>query len=245
MLKMPYDQDTQPGEANDNPAPKKNRSKYYHFLPANWQRQTTIAWIKKVHAWTGLWGALLFIILGVSGFLLNHRNILKIDTGSNIEVANITMTADNGPFDIREAYARWLEGEFNISKLPLPERKPRQNVSFNGKNVEQAEEWRVRYNGPNAFIASTYTPSTNQLTLSKQDKNFLAFIKNLHKGSGLTAAWILFIDAIAGAFLFMSITGILLWSKLHGTRLVAGLIFFSSTLIAILTALPGILFSAL
>ncbi|UTW56563.1 PepSY-associated TM helix domain-containing protein [Kordiimonas sp. SCSIO 12610] len=238
---MPFEEKA----ANQTPPKPKKKSKYYYFLPANWQRQNTIAWIKKVHAWTGLWGALIFIMLGVSGFFLNHRSVLKIDTGGNVEVANITMVAENGPFSTREDYARWLEGEFNISKLPLPERKREQTVSFNGKPVTEAEEWRVRYNGPNAFITSTYTPSTNQLTLSKQDKNFLAFIKNLHKGSGLTAAWILFIDAIAGAFLFMSITGILLWSKLHGTRLVAGLIFFSSTILAILTALPGILFSAL
>lgn len=223
----------------------RKKTKYYYFLPANWQRQSTIAWIKKMHAWTGLWGALIFIMLGVSGFLLNHRSILKIDTGANIEVANITMAAADGPFKSREDYARWLEAEFNISKLPLPERKPKQSVSFNGKPIVEAEEWRVRYNGPNAFITSSYTPSTNQLTLSKEDKNFLAFIKNLHKGSGLTATWILFLDAIAGAFLFMSITGIILWSKLHGTRLLAGMIFLSSAILGIITALPGVLFSAL
>ena len=242
---MPYEQqDNETLQSTRTPAVKP-RAKYYHFMPRGWQKQKTMEWIRKTHAWTGLWGALIFLMLGVSGFLLNHRNILKIDTGPDVEVASITMTAADGPFDTREAYARWLESEFAISKLPLPERKPAQQVSFNGKTVEEPEEWRVRYNGPNAFITSTYLPGTNQLTLSKREKGFFTFIKNLHKGSGLTATWILFIDAIAGAFLFMSITGIMLWSRLHGGKLAAGLIFFSCALAAVLTALPGILFSAL
>ena len=50
------------------------------FVPKSWQRVKIINWLKRIHAWAGFWGALLFLLMGTSGFLLNHRDKLKIDT---------------------------------------------------------------------------------------------------------------------------------------------------------------------
>ena len=57
------------------------------FLPRGWQRADALRWLKKVHAWTGFWGAVLFLMMGTSGFLLNHRSILKIETAKSVEVS--------------------------------------------------------------------------------------------------------------------------------------------------------------
>ena len=39
----------------------------------------TVAWIARLHGWIGLWGAVLGLVFGVSGFVLNHRAVLKLD----------------------------------------------------------------------------------------------------------------------------------------------------------------------
>ena len=39
--------------------------------------------------------------------------------------------------------------------------------------------------------------------------------------TGASAAWILLTDTLAGALIMLSITGLLLWTKLHGSRLLA------------------------
>jgi uncharacterized protein len=74
------------------------------FVPARLQRTHILIWLKRVHAWTGLWGAALFLLLGVSGFLLNHRNVLKIEAGAPVELSEValpvapgTIVDDTGP----------------------------------------------------------------------------------------------------------------------------------------------------
>ncbi len=53
-------------------------------------------------------------------------------------------------------------------------------------------------------------------------------------------AWILLTDTLAGALLILAITGILLWSRLHGPRLLAaGLI--GTTLTALLALMANTL----
>ena len=37
------------------------------------RRATFIKWLRKVHGWVGLWGAVLGLLFGTTGFLLNHR----------------------------------------------------------------------------------------------------------------------------------------------------------------------------
>ena len=40
-------------------------------------------------------------------------------------------------------------------------------------------------------------------------------------GTGANVAWVLLVDTLAGGLIVMSLTGMLLWSRLHGTRLTA------------------------
>ena len=53
------------------------------------------------------------------------------------------------------------------------------------------------------------------------DPNLLATLNRLHMATGASAAWILLTDTLAGALIALSLTGILLWTKLHGSRLLA------------------------
>src|SRR5690349_20141788 len=42
------------------------------FLPDALRKGSLLKWLKRVHAWLGLWGAVLGLLFGVTGILLNH-----------------------------------------------------------------------------------------------------------------------------------------------------------------------------
>src|SRR4051812_47553362 len=44
------------------------------------RRGIFLKWLRKTHGWIGLWVAALGLLFGVTGFLQNHRAIMKIPT---------------------------------------------------------------------------------------------------------------------------------------------------------------------
>ena len=46
-----------------------------------------------------------------------------------------------------------------------------------------------------------------------------ALLTRLHKGVGMGVGWVLLADTLAGGLVFLSLTGLLLWTRLHGSRL--------------------------
>ena len=215
------------------------------FVPRRWQSATLIKWLKRVHAWSGFWGAVFFLLLGTSGFFLNHRAQMKIDTGEPVEVSNVALPVAPGAIPDAEALGTWAQKEL---KLPVKGQAPRggpgeggrpgqgggktpkaeDGAKFMGRDVKPAETWTRAFNMADARVTVTYVPGANHVTAKREEQGFLNVIKNLHKGVGLPIAWILLIDTIAGALVMMSLTGFLLWSRLHGPRLLAGGLFGGS-----------------
>lgn len=201
------------------------------FVPARWQRVKFIRWLKKIHAWTGFWGALLFFTLGLSGVLLNHRSIMKIDTGEPVEVSAMDIAVDPARLPDEKALGKWAAKEFGLAtkpRAPRPEGGPPReekgsaNKRFMGRERPEAEKWVQSFTHPNGRLTVEYVPGSRSVSVRQEATNLLGFLKNLHKGTGLGLVWVLFVDTIAGALVAMSLTGFLLWTRLHGTRLLAG-----------------------
>ena len=51
--------------------------------------------------------------------------------------------------------------------------------------------------------------------------HFLQVLKRLHKGDGGQTGWTLLTDAFAGSLVFLTLSGILLWTRLDGGKLLA------------------------
>jgi len=208
------------------------------FLPRTWQRNNVLRWLKRTHAWTGFWGALLFLMMGTSGFFLNHRAQLKIDTGEPVEVASMDIAVRPGQFADADALGKWAKAELG---MPVDAREPRKEGPpgagkgkkptgrvFMGKPHAEAEKWTRAFNLVDGRVTVDYVPGAASVTVRREGQGLLSTIKNMHKGTGLGIAWVLFLDTIAGALVAMSLTGFLLWTRLHGSRLLAGGLFFAS-----------------
>ncbi len=211
------------------------------FLPKACQRASMLQWLKKIHAWTGFWGALLFLLLGTSGVLLNHRSILKIETAKPVEVSKMDVAVRPGQFANAEAMGTWAKVTLVLpveGREPPAERGKKPDERFMGKALPQVEKWTRTFMLPDTKVTVDYVPGAPNVTVKREALGVLATIKNLHKGTGIGVAWVLLIDTIAGALIAMSLTGFLLWTRLHGSRLLAGGIAAGSLSWAVVASWP-------
>jgi uncharacterized protein len=183
-----------------------------------------LKWLRRIHAWVGLWGAALGLLFGISGFLLNHRSVMKIPA-AQMESSQIELALPATPPTNAKDLAAWLQTQLNIdheaSKISS---EPEKTVIWSNQKYQQPALWRVDFHNPQRSISAEYWLGNNFVSIKKQDANVFAFITRLHKGVGLNVGWVLLADSLAGALVFLSFTGLLLWTKLHGSKLtMAGL----------------------
>ena len=114
----------------------------------------------------------------------------------------------------------------------------RDDRRFMGRALPQAKKWTRVFTLPDARVTVDYVPGSTSVAARRDSLGVLGTIKNLHKGVGLSVAWVLFLDTIAGALVAMSLTGFLLWTRLHGRRLLAGGIVVASLGVAASAVVP-------
>ncbi len=209
------------------------------FMPRRWQRASVLRWLKRIHAWTGFWGALLFLLMGSSGFLLNHRSILKITPPGPVEVSEMQVAVRPGQFADAGALTTWAKLHFalRVDGKP-PQGGPAGPIIFRGASLPQAEVWTRVFTLPDAKVTVTYVPGAPNVLVKTEAAGVLGIMKNLHKGTGVGIVWVLFLDTIAGALIMMSLTGFLLWTRLHGSRLLAGTIVGAALIWALAATVP-------
>lgn len=173
-------------------APRFNQSGLL-FVPKRWQRAAAVRWLKRIHAWTGFWGALLFLLMGSSGFLLNHRETLKIDTGESVEVSAVDIAVTPGQFADADAMGAWAKAELGLHAEPkAPRAGPGSGTKrFMGRTLPEATKWTRVFTLPDARVTVDYVPGSASVSARRDGLGVLGTIKNLHKGVGLSVAWVL------------------------------------------------------
>ncbi len=230
---MPDNTGSNPTTIEKKPKKQDKRRSPYAFLPARWSRGAFLKWLRRTHAWLGLWGATLGILFGITGILLNHRGVMKINAAKTERTKIELVLPEVRPENV-EDFAVWLQVELDIEKRWSRARsEPSQEISWAGQSVLQPERWRVSFSNPQRTYSAEYWVGNSYASVTQFDRNVFAFLNRLHMASGMSAAWILLADSIAGSLIILSITGILLWTRLHGPRLLAAGLGFGSLILAI------------
>ena len=73
-------------------------------------------------------------------------------------------------------------------------------------------------------VQADYWVGSSMVNAKRNDANFFAMLNNLHKGVGMSAAWVLLADTMAGSILLLSLTGVILWTQLNRRRIVGAAI---------------------
>jgi hypothetical protein len=64
--------------------------------------------VRRLHLWIGAWGAVAAILFGFTGFVQNHRAVLKLPQGDSIEVSQIELPVPAADRQSPEALRDWL-----------------------------------------------------------------------------------------------------------------------------------------
>jgi hypothetical protein len=94
----------------------------------------------------------------------------------------------------------------------------------------------VLVSGHAHFARATYQPGNRTVDLERSDANFIETLERMHKSEAGQAGWILLVDGFAGALVFLTLSGTLLWTRLAGPRLLSAGLALGGLVTAVLVA---------
>lgn len=134
------------------------------------RRAAILRWVRRLHAWIGVCGAGFGLLFGVTGFLMNHRAVLKIEAGHTeerkvqVELPQPLASIEHLAADLGQRLG------FTPAQLKWRVQAPRP-AKFAGQPVTAAEQWVVSLNGHAHFARATYTPGNRSVDLELRDAN--------------------------------------------------------------------------
>lgn len=212
----------------------------YLFLPRRLSRGEFLKWLRRTHAWIGLWGAVLALLFGLTGILLNHREIMKIPA-AKLEQKEIQLSLpESRPADPK-AMGAWLGQtlglDTNHAKI---RREAGKTVTWNNAQFQQPPLWQITVRNPKRMMQAEYWEGNAFVSVKQSEGNLFAVLNHLHTGSGMGVGWVLLADTLAGGLIVLSFTGTLLWTRLHGNRVAAVGLILASLGLAVSFALQAI-----
>lgn len=186
------------------------------------RRAVFLTWLRKTHLYVGLWGAVLGLLFGVTGFLLNHRAIMKIPVEKTVQ-NTVQVNLPESGFAKPEELSAWLQQELNFipASPAVVKTQPPKTVVWADLEVRQPERWSVTLTRPERGVTAEYFVGNRFVKLDQVDATPIGTLTRLHMSIGVNAFWVLLSDTIAGGMILLSITGLLLWTQLHTVRTIA------------------------
>jgi uncharacterized protein len=188
------------------------------------RRLAFVRWVRKTHGWFGLWGALLGLMMGVSGVWLNHRATLKLELPAQQQVNAQLALPDPAPATA-EAMGDWLLDALRLERGPNSMRVERARPVPWAERLMQPERWIFNFGGPDRVVQVEYWAGNKSASVRTTSNGLIATLVNLHKGVGMPVPWILLIDTLAGSLIFLSLSGVVLWWETNRRRKVGVAIF--------------------
>jgi hypothetical protein len=197
------------------------------------RRAVFLTWLRKIHLYVGLWGAVFGLLFGATGILLNHRAIMKIPVEKTSQ-KTVQLPLPAKMFVSPEEMAAWMQEELKFHSVspPVIKSQPEKKIIWADKEVVQPERWTVGLQRPGEGVNGEYFVGNRFVKLERLDATPIGTLTRLHMSTGVSAFWILLTDTIAGSLILLSITGLLLWTQLHTIRSIAVLTSVSTLLIA-------------
>jgi hypothetical protein len=198
------------------------------------RRAIYLTWLRKIHLYVGLWGAVLGLLFGFTGILLNHRAIMKIPVEKTVQ-RTAQLALDGKTFTSPEEMAAWLRAklQFPSAQAVQVKRQPAQEVIWADRPIMQPERWTVALHSPQRAVTAEYFVGNRLIKLDHLDATPVGTLTRLHMSVGVSAFWVLLADTIAGSLILLSLTGLLLWTQLHTVRTIAVMTSISALIAAV------------
>jgi len=182
-------------------------------------------WLRRIHAWFGLALSAMLLLFSLTGFLLNHRAVMKIPALDRKEVTQLLPVEP--PPDDAAALAAALAPALGVDAGVLkPKVDAARAVAWGSGEIRQPERWTLRADTPSESLQIEYWRGSAQAEVKRTQPNLWLHLARLHMSVGTGPGWVLLSDAAALGLAFLGLSGFWLWGRLHGPRrrlaLVAG-----------------------
>lgn len=203
------------------------------------RRAVALTWLRRTHLYLGLWGALLGLLFGATGILMNHRAIMKMPVQKAVS-SSVQLALPVQPLGSAQELADWLRQELRLQPGQVAQVRstPAKTVRWNDREVLQPERWDVLLHSPRLGVNAEYFVGNGFVRLDRSDATVIGTLTRLHMAVGVDAAWVLLSDSIAGCLILLSLTGLLLWTQLHTVRTLAVLTSIGALLVGLAAVLP-------
>jgi uncharacterized protein len=204
------------------------------------RRSQFLKWLRRIHGWIGLWGAVLGLLFGVTGFLQNHRATMKINAGGPV-VSSVQLPVAADTFHSPRDFSNWVHDTLKLDRpAARVQREKAQPVTWGDQSVMQPEHWTVRYVTPRYLLDADYWKGGTFVRVERREQGVVGVLEALHRSQGANVGWILLADSFAGSLFLLSLTGVILWTELNRKRTIGASIFIVSMLTIIVLALDSI-----
>jgi hypothetical protein len=167
--------------------------------------------IRQLHIWIGAWGAIAAVLFGVSGFLQNHRGVMKLPQGNAIEVSRTEISIPAEARASPETLQTWLANSRHL-QLEMQRGAPGRPRG-EGRGEGRAARWTLTGGNARTTTQVEYTPGSETVVIRNTVQSPLAVLERLHKGVGGGVAWILLSDSFALGMVALGASGLIMWSR--------------------------------
>lgn len=196
-------------------------------------------WLRRLHAWCGLALAGMLLLFTLTGFLLNHRAVMKIPALDKQEVTRILPLPER-PAD-PAALAAQVASQLGVDAGSFkPRVEAERTVAWDGRPLVQPARWTLTADTPAQSIRIDYWVGSGQAEARLTRPNLWLYLARLHMAIGTGPAWILLSDAAALGLGALALSGFWMWGRLHGPpRRLAALAAAGTALAGMLAWLAG------
>lgn len=208
----------------ESAAPRRKPLKVHPFMPAVMHKPRIIRWLKRFHAWFGVFGAVAGMIFAWSGFMLNHRTDFRV--GADIVTTESTLPApETRTFSSADEFGLYVKEQLDLFGQP---RAPAMGVGIGmgaiavpgGPAIESPAGFQASFVAASDQVAASYTVGSEVISITRQDRPPIRTLNRMHLGQAPNIGWQIVNDMYSGALIFLCLSGILIWSRLDGSRLV-------------------------
>ena len=226
---------------------RKRPPKAHPFLPGRLQTPIFLVWLRRSHGWLGIWGAVAGILFGLTTIAMVHANIFRTgeDTQTVVQLpvngTAIHSVDDLGAFVKAELGLRteWRQPRNAPPVVALAESGTAEGMETAGTAAMGAmgsggrrgggavgaqsiqPVFVTQFTSPQRTLDLRYVAGNQYIQIVDTERGFFETMNRLHRGNGAQLGWTLLGDAFSGALIVLALSGVLLWSRMDGSRLLA------------------------
>ena len=203
------------------------------------RRSRTYRIVRQLHLWIGAWGAIAAILFGATGFVQNHRAVMKLPQGESTDLSKVELEVPEAVRGTPETLRDWLRDDQHIP-IDNFRAQPGGPAEMGGQRMKQAGRW--TFNGGNARVqwSAEYVPGNGTVQVRNTEQGALATLIRLHKGVNAGIAWLLLVDTFALSMVTLGITGIVMWARGRNAKQMFFSVFAAALLVVVVIGVTAV-----